>query len=161
MSENPYSAPLAETNIEPDEKNDLYKMDWKVFQKLYYRSCNVSGLVALMSLGVALYGGLAISTDVFNEGYALFIYALIGFYIACIIGLIGRTAWGRRLGIFVCCISLINIPIGTLIGLMGLFAFLKAPELFGEGRITHKELKETFNARKKMIKAEKKAAKRR
>jgi hypothetical protein len=113
-----------------------------------------------MCIGVTLYGGIVIAGDFFEGGIALFIYALIGFYIACIIGLIGRTSWGRKLGIFVCCISLINIPLGTIIGIMGLFAFFKAPELFGEGRLTHKELKKTFSTRKKMIKEEKKAAKR-
>ena len=89
----------------------------------------------------------------------MFTYTLIVFHIACIIGLIGRASWGRKLGIFVCLISLIYIPLGTIIGIMGLFAFFKAPELFGEGRITHKEIKETYNTRKKMMKDEKKASK--
>lgn len=160
MNENPYSAPSADTTIIPDDKGDLCEMEWKALEKLYYRSCNVSGLVALMCLGVLLYGGVLLSSNTFEGAVAIFMYALLVFYVACIVGLVNRTAWGRGLGIFVCIFSLLNIPLGTIIGLMGLFAFFKAPELFGEGRITHKAVKEAFNKRKKMRKEEKKAAKR-
>lgn len=58
-----------------------------------------------------------------------------------------RLPW-RICGIVVCVISLINIPLGTLIGVMGLFAFVKAKELFGPERITHEEVKTAFKGLK-------------
>ena len=64
------------------------------------------------------------------------------------VGLLKRTSWGRICGIVVCVISLINIPLGTLIGVMGLFAFVKAKELFGPERITHEEVKTAFKGLK-------------
>lgn len=160
MSENPYSAPSADTTIIPEDQGDLLNMEWKALEKLYYRSCNVSGLVALMCLGVILYGSILLTSNVFEGGLAILMYAMLAFYIASIIGLYNRTSWGRGLGIFVCILSLLNIPLGTIIGIMGLFAFFKAPELFGENRITHKAVKEAFNKKKKMRKEEKRAAKR-
>jgi hypothetical protein len=69
-----------------------------------------------------------------------------------VVGLFKRTAWGRILGIIVCVISLINIPIGTAIGAFGLFAFFGAPELFGSNRVTHRELKTEFKLQKAQMK---------
>jgi hypothetical protein len=57
------------------------------------------------------------------------------------------------MGIIVCVLTLINIPLGTLIGIVGLFAFIKAPNLFGPGRVLHKDLKTEYKLRKKARKA--------
>ena len=57
------------------------------------------------------------------------------------------------MGIIVCILTLINIPLGTVIGVVGLFAFIKAPNLFGSGRVLHKDLKTEFKLRKKARKA--------
>ena len=43
---------------------------------------------------------------------------------------------------------LVSIPFGTLIGIVGLFAFFKAKELFGPDRIHHRDLKIAFKALK-------------
>jgi hypothetical protein len=71
------------------------------------------------------------------------------FYLVAIIGMLKRTSWGRVMGIIVCILTLINIPLGTLIGIVGLFAFIKAPNLFGPGRVPHKDLKTEYKLRKK------------
>ena len=41
---------------------------------------------------------------------------------------------------------LLSIRFGTLIGIVGLFAFFKAKELFGPDRIRHRNPKITFKA---------------
>ena len=43
---------------------------------------------------------------------------------------------------------LLSIRFGTLIGIVGLFAFFKAKELFGPDRIHHRDLKIAFKALK-------------
>lgn len=77
-------------------------------------------------------------------GLRLFFLGLLVFYVFAIVGTLKRTSWGRVLGIICCCLMLINVPIGTIIGVIGLFAFIKAKELFGPERITHAEVKQAF-----------------
>jgi len=67
-----------------------------------------------------------------------------------------RSNWGRVMGIIACAFMLLRIPIGTIIGIMGLVAFIKAKELFGPDRITHAEVKRAF----KQAKRERKQARR-
>jgi hypothetical protein len=43
---------------------------------------------------------------------------------------------------------LFNFWLGTLIGIMGLFALAKGSRLFGPGRLTHRHLKATVAAYK-------------
>jgi hypothetical protein len=66
---------------------------------------------------------------------------------------------GEYLVLFCSVLILINIPIGTLVGIAVLVALSKAPELFGQGRVTHKELKAEFKERKRLKKEAKKLAK--
>ncbi len=64
-------------------------------------------------------------------------------------GLYKRENWGRILGIIGCFFTLLSIPIGTIIGVCGLFALFGSPELFGSSKLKHKELKLAFKAAKK------------
>ena len=79
------------------------------------------------------------------------------FDLMVVIGLFIRSSWGMILGMVAGGFALISIPIGTIIGVMGLFAFIKAPTLFGPDRVLHNDLKAEFKHRKKL----KKEAKRR
>ncbi len=146
--ENPYAAPKSNTIFSESSNDRLEALNFEQVKKLYYRSCNVSGLVGLLCLGfMAIVGLLLFSEETESTFVALFV-GLAVFYGLAIVGLFNRTSWGRVLGIIICILSLLQIPIGTIIGLMGLFAFFGSPELFGENRLTHKELKAEFNLRK-------------
>ena len=52
-------------------------------------------------------------------GTVLFIFAVPGFI--CGYGLITKKAWSRVFGIILSCLSLLSIPIGTIIGIYGLW----------------------------------------
>ena len=150
MNPDPYAPPLTAETLAPDPDSRFGELDDKAFKKLYYRSCNVTGIAFL--LGLALLAIVGAATLVRGEEGVFNTPILIGlaaFYLVTLIGLIKRTSWGRILGIIVCVLSLISIPIGTIIGIMGLFAFIGAPNLFGPDRIPHKELKAEFKMRKK------------
>lgn len=112
-------------------------------RKLYYRSCNVNGIALLIALGATAMSAMLFIDDFRSDARFLFISLLV-FYGFTLVGTIRRTAWGRILGIIACVISLINVPLGTLIGVIGLFAFIKARELFGPNRITHAAVKAAF-----------------
>lgn len=145
---NPYSAPQSEV-YEPQVGSDQFKdLDFKQFKKLYYRSCNVNALTMLMALGLVALVIAAVVVGSEGEAPRGVFIGMAAFYAAVVIGLFKRTSWGRILGIIVCIISLISIPIGTAIGAFGLFAFFGAPQLFGPARVTHASLKTEFKLRK-------------
>ena len=56
-------------------------------------------------------------------GAVLFIFAVPGFI--CGYGLITKKAWSRVFGIILSCLSLLSIPIGTIIGIYGLWTLFK------------------------------------
>ena len=56
-------------------------------------------------------------------GTVLFIFAAPG--IICGYGLITKKAWSRVFGIILSCLSLFSIPIGTIIGIYGLWTLFK------------------------------------
>ncbi len=85
---------------------------------------------------------------VINIVILIFILLAI-FFLFAVFGLYQRTSWGKVLGIIACILMLISIPVGTIIGIAGLFAIFGSPKLFGKDRFTHKELKAEFKLRKK------------
>ena len=143
MNSNPYSAPEVDLELEHND-NPLYVMDRKALNKLYYRSCNVQSITAIWIIGVAFSAMIMFSV---NLHWLTLLVSI--FYTLAIVGTFQRSHWGRIVGILASALMLIWIPLGTVLGLAGLFAFIGAPELFGDDRITHKELKAVFKDRKK------------
>jgi ABC-type antimicrobial peptide transport system permease subunit len=154
MSEtNPYSAPQTDVYANHTITSKFQGLDFKQLKKLYYRSSNVNAITFLLGLGlIGLAIVLILPNSAFEPSMKLFFVGLAVFYAVAVVGLFKRTAWGRIIGIIVCIISLINVPIGTAIGVFGLFAFLGAPKLFGSNRITHRELKSEFKLQKARMK---------
>jgi hypothetical protein len=153
--DNVYAPP--KSNLEPQITGSLIdrlkKYDDKSLNKLYYRSCNVSAIAGLMIIGVAILASLFLFTNVLKDTStpstpAAVLIAILAFNLIASVGIILRTTWGRVLGIVACTIMLINIPMGTIIGIVGLFAFINAKSFFGIDRITHTELKKEFKFRK-------------
>jgi len=150
---NPYAAPETDVSVSRDVTDKLQGLDFKQLKKLYYRSCNVNAITFLLGLAVILLVVVSMLPDTGQETTMKWVFmGLAAFYASAAVGLFRRTAWGRILGIIVSLLSLINIPIGTVIGACGLFAFFGAPELFGANRITHRELKSEFKLQKASMK---------
>lgn len=155
----PYSSPQSDPSAQIATDSRLKDLDFQRLKKLYHRSCNVNAItflivVGLIALVAALIPLISISSD--DDSKLPWLSAFIGlalFYMVAIAGLYKRTSWGKIMGIIICIMSLISIPIGTAIGIFGLFAFFGAPELFGPDRLTHKELKAEFKSQKAILKA--------
>lgn len=151
--ENPYQTPEASGVVNFEGDSEFEDLDDESLKKLYHRSCNVSCIAFLLVLAVFSMVDIVYSLPrIFDLKFEVVIGVGIGvilFFLITVVGLIMRTSWGRIMGIFVCILSLVSIPIGTLVGVAGLFAFFKAPNLFGENRVTHKALKAEFKIRKK------------
>lgn len=149
---NPYSSPQTDVSVNHAISGKFKELDFKQLKKLYHRSCNVNVITFLIGLGLITLAVITILPDTEYESFMRFIFiGLMVFYAAAVIGLYKRTSWGRILGIIACILSLINVPLGTLIGVFGLFAFFGAPELFGANRI-NKEVKTEFKLQKANMK---------
>lgn len=149
MDENFYAAPEADlTTPQYAAVEALAGLNYKQLKKLYYRSCNIRTINFLIFIG-ALYIGLMWYSSVFLSPFNAIIIALFILQVSTFIGLFRRASWGRALGIICSIFMLVNPPLGTMLGLAGLFAFFGAPQLFGEERITHAELYKEFKHRKR------------
>ena len=148
---NPYSTPQVSVDTNHVATEKLQGLDSAQIKKLYYRSCNVNAIAVILGLGFLILVIVSILPDA-RRGFAMrFGFGgLAVFYVVTIAGLFRRTAWGRILGIIACVTFLLNIPIGTAIGIFGLFAFIGAPNLFGSNRVTHRELKFEFKLQKEI-----------
>ena len=148
----PYNTPQSAV-LQEGAEIDYQAIEFSRLKKLYYRSVNLNVIAFLWLLGLgitlimvaySLLGSVAIG------GPEIIIMAIltVPFGIAAF-GLYKRENWGRILGIIGCFFTLLSIPIGTIIGICGLFALFGSPELFGSSKLKHKELKLAFKAAKK------------
>ncbi len=145
----PYAPPESEPPAVVTHSDSQFShLEFAQLKKIYYRSCNVNAITVLLILGTVFLLGFALMPDNELAETRPLLLVLSLFYGASVAGLVKRTSWGRILGIIVCILALINIPLGTLIGIFGLFAFFGAPELFGRDRVLHKDLKAAFKIRK-------------
>ena len=79
--------------------------------------------------------------EITSRQYTQFVLALLLPNLLVITCVAIRTRFGRVLGIIMCCLNLLSVPIGTIAGILGLHALLSAPELFGKNKISHAQLK--------------------
>jgi len=146
---NPYSPPQAEPSAKLLVPLQLRELDFSQLRKLYHRSCNVNAITFLIGTGLIVMVILtALPSTEFGLPMRLAFVGITVIYAIAVFGLFKRTSWGRIVGIMICFISLINLPVGTLIGIFGLYAFFGSPQLFGINRVTHKDLKAEFKLQK-------------
>lgn len=136
----------------------LRHLSTKELKKIFNHSNTIRALIFLWCLGLVfmvlavvflLIGGAMGGKDtdgamVMGVVFLLFA-ALQG---ACVYGCWNRLPWGRTFGMVVCALSLPSIPIGTIIGILGLIAFSGGARLFGPKRLTHQQLKAEVAYRK-------------
>lgn len=117
-------------------------------ERLYYRSCQVRTMIFLMGLYLLLFGGLVVVIMYLywppRSAVDMALAAAPPFGVATMVGLMGRSTWGRIAGIVMCLLMLIHVPFGTLIGIPGLFVFFRSGKLFGPDRLTHRELERAY-----------------
>lgn len=131
-------------------------LDDKTLKKHYNNSRTTSALAFLFGLGalgcisILGFGTRLIQEEDGSAGVLSVILAVAAaLNIATVIGLMKRTAWGRVLGIIACVPAMLNFPIGTGIGLLGIIALAGSPQLFGPDRLDPKELAAEIKARKR------------
>ena len=124
-------------------------------KRLLNHSSSIQTLCVLWCIGAVVAAILVVG--LFNSGVqneedmilAIFAIPMLVLQIFAIVGGFKRSKWGRTVGMITCALMLINIPCGTLIGVLGLIAYGGGTVLFGPGRITQAELKKEVKFRKK------------
>ena len=150
----PYSAPKTGLSPSVAGSDHIQAFDFKKIRKLYHRSCNVNAIAFFLALGIVFLVAVILMPNIGEDLSEGVLMGLAAVYIVALIGIFRRTSWGRIMGIIACIQFLIYIPIGSIIGIVGLFAFIGAPQLFGTNRVTHRELKSVFKLQKADLKAQ-------
>jgi len=156
MTDNVFAPPRSNVvvNTGPQE---LWDLSWKDLRNLYYASVNIRALGVLNVIGVALLtAGIAIPILSGGKGAGnasivpLFIFMAVAGGLSFLMAwtAFARPGWGRWFGIVMLVLGLLNFPLGTLISIIGLIAYVRGRRLFGEDKILHKDLAEVFKQRK-------------
>lgn len=128
----------------------LRGLSTKDLKALFNHSHTIRALIFLWFLGLALILLVIAGTARMGTANAMGVPLLLlgALLAACIYGCWHRPSWGYPVGIVVCVLILMAFPIGTLCGLLGLFAFVNGKRLFGPDRLTHEQLKAEVAFRK-------------
>jgi len=150
MTDNVFAPPRSNVAVHTGPE-ELWDLSWKDLRNLYYASVNIRALGVLNVLGVAVLA-IAFMVPAREAASAAPLYVFLG--AAGALSLLmawtafARPGWGRWFGIVMLVLGLLNFPIGTLISIVGLIAYVRGRRLFGADKILHSELAEVFKQRK-------------
>jgi len=149
MQINPYQAPKADVIDSQSERVSFKDMSTKDLKKLENHSNNIRSLGSLWLLGVLFATFISIISDSdFTSRVIYFSFSLL--FVIPIYSCWVRPSWGRTVGIIFSSLSLLGIPIGTIIGAIGLHSFMQGKQLFGSDRYLHSEIMKEFKHRKSL-----------
>ncbi len=159
-TDNPYSAPEFDSIGGDSRRLSFPDLSFKEVKKLKNHSASITTLAVLwiigflVSLGYAaalMIGGVERADgDAFILALVIAVVVVLSiFQLVTAIGCFRRTSWSRVCGMIVCVLMLINIPVGTALGILGLIAFAQSGALFGPDRYSPRELKQEFAHRKR------------
>lgn len=167
---NPYATPQTQPYAAAGQRNYLPELDTKQLKKLFNDCQNIRALIGLWTfLGLPanliiaiMYVVLAVqgmpAADAAQAAGGVFVLlfgagvAILAFLLQAVTVYFGwrRHELGRILGIVCCALMLPGFPVGTLIGALGLVAFIRSGErYFGPNGIDYKQLKREYKRRKK------------
>ncbi|HUL95544.1 MAG TPA: hypothetical protein VLT89_06005 [Usitatibacter sp.] len=155
MTQNAFAPPRANVEVRTGPEA-LWAMSYKEVRRLYLASSNIQALGGLYALGALLDLFLGYSYFTAPETYRRGPVNLVPFFMAFAVPSIvaavtsfTRPGWARWLGVVLCLLSLVAIPLGTLIGIWGLFAYGRGARLFGPDRFRHREVVEVYKQRER------------
>ena len=151
MIGNPYQSPKSEVQI--FEPMNFKELSFKNLKRLQYHSRTIRAmsyvwLIATPLLFFSLYGLIGLRPSEIDLNVVKLILLVIYLPLQILLE-IKRIAFGRWSGIVLCLITMLVWPIGTIFGLLGLVAYVAGGKLFGENKITHKELEMEYKHRRK------------
>ena len=82
-----------------------------------------------------------------HQFYKPFLLVSLLGLILVVVTMVRRPTWGRYLMMGLCLTSMINPPLGTIIGGIGIFVFYLAGQLFGSDRYKHIDLHREYRKR--------------
>lgn len=155
---NPFAAPTVNpTEASGGGESPLGELDHKTVKKLRNASHSIRTLGVLWGIGCVAYIVLGVMTianlggrgdSEMGAGLGVVFLALSVLLGCAVWGAFARPAWGRTLGIVLCCFGLLGFPIGTLISALCLYYYIPSGRLFGAGKITHASISGEYKRRK-------------
>lgn len=153
--ENPYRTPensgAAPANAGEFDR-ELSALDDLALKRLRNSSHTIGALGAFWAVLTVIQFGVAAVVLLLEDGSPIVAAIFIGGGILQGIGALAalqRPAWGRTAGLAVSGISLLGIPLGTALGILGLIAFGRGRDLFGPGRWLHRRVEQEWKRRKR------------
>ena len=154
-TQNVFAPPRA--NLESQEgPQELWQMDFKRLRRLYNASHTIRALGGLYGLGLVIFLGGALtlvnsrySASPDNRALVVLMFAFSALSLLGAVTSFVRRRWARWLGMGLCVLSLASVPIGTVIGILGIIAYAQGGRLFGRDRVTHKDVVGVYQQRKR------------
>ena len=147
-SSDPYAPPKADSP-HPIERQLFPELTTKELKKLRDNSHTIRTLGIVAVIAVIMLGIICLFLiETITSALALSLFVSIPLAIMMCYCSIKRPNWGPIPLAIGCIIFLLGFPLGTLIGLLGLFAVFGGLELFGPGRPEHRELEREWRHRK-------------
>jgi len=148
---NPYSPPEVDPSVKLERR--VYKeLDMKELKRICNHSQTIR-TIGILSVCVAILGVAIVFFSLWSRWYAVSVLGGgIGLLMFCGFVAYGswrRPSWGRILGVLFCISSLFAIPVGTIVGVLGLIAYGRGSALFGGNRYERKILEDELKYRKK------------
>jgi hypothetical protein len=138
---------LAGRNLFPDIATpDLKKLRNDSHSIRTFMVLLLLGVVIFLLAGIGFLAGGKSGATAMGE-FAFFVVAG-GLNLITAIGLMTRAVWGRYLGFVCAAFALLGFPVGTLIGILMLVALGRGARLFGPDRLDHKALNTEWKYRK-------------
>jgi len=126
------------------------ELSTKELKKLRNDSSSIRALSVLWILGAVILLVAAGVADADEVGIPPVVFAILGvLQLATAIACWTWSTAGRWMGLLVCLLMVPGVPIGTLIGLLGLVAFARSGSLFGSQRISVLDVKAEFWRRRR------------
>ena len=153
---NAFAPPRASLEVR-EGPAELWEMPFKELRKIYHASHTIRALGALYALvaiggaAIVMMFGFAVQAGASRRGDLgplMIFFALVLASAAACVTSYTRQEWGRLLGGFLCILMIFLIPVGTVIGVLGLVAYFQAGKVFGPGRFLHKDVVTVYRQRK-------------
>jgi hypothetical protein len=156
MTDNVFAPPRSNVVVNTGPR-ELWDLSWKDLRNLHYASVNIRAIGVLNIVGAVIVIA-ALAIPAFSRADAsgaaslvpLFIFMGLASALSIVFAWTAftRPRWGRWFGIVMLVLGLLNFPIGTLISIVGLIAYVRGRRLFGDDKILHKDLADVFKQRK-------------
>ncbi len=113
---NPYQSPASELNLNASASDDNSGSIWWVITLVISTIYLIIGSISFVYISTRVYERAIVGQSIGIQLFLLVLTLII--YIIPWIGVVLKKEWGLKMGLTIAVISMINIPLGTLLGFL-------------------------------------------